>query len=56
MATFWEKAAHSADHMFSLYLTVCNVSYFPFWFEGGIWVLISSVPDHCILVPFLIPI
>ena len=35
MATFWEIAAHSVDHMFSLY----------FGFEGWIWVLIASVPD-----------
>ena len=26
-------------------LTFCNFSYFPFWFEGWIWVLIASVPD-----------
>ena len=49
--TFWEKAAHSVDHMFSLYLSICNFnfSYFPFWFEGWIWVLIASVPGLCIL-------
>ena len=23
-------------------------SYFPFGFEGGIWDLIVSVPDHCL--------
>ena len=29
------KAAHLVDHMFSLYiLTICNFSYFPFWFCG----------------------
>ena len=33
MATFREIAAHSVD-MFSLYLTFCNFSYFPFWFSG----------------------
>ena len=26
MTTFWEIAADSVDHMFSLYLTVCNVT------------------------------
>ena len=31
-------------------LTVCNFSYFPFWFEGGILVLIATVAGHCILV------
>ena len=30
-------------------LTLCNFSYFPFGFEGWIWVLIASVPDVGIL-------
>ena len=34
-------------------LTICSFSYFPFWFEGGIWVLIASVAGHCILVTFI---
>ena len=53
MATIWEIAAHSIDHMFS----------FVFWlfvilvishsgFEGWIRVLIASVPDLCILFTF----
>ena len=29
---FLEKGAHSVDHMFFLYFTICNYSYFPFWF------------------------
>ena len=29
MATFWEIAAFSVDHMFSLYLTIFNINYFP---------------------------
>ena len=29
----------------SCILTICNISYFPFWF----WVLIASVSDLCIL-------
>ena len=33
---------------------ICNFSYFLFGFEGWIWVLIASVPDHCILFTFLI--
>ena len=28
-------------------------SYFPFGFEGGIWDLIVSVPDHCLSFYFL---
>ena len=31
-------------------LSICNLSYFPFGFEGGIGVLITLVPGHCILV------
>ena len=31
-------------------LTICNLIYFPiFGFEGGIWVLIATAPDHCIV-------
>ena len=48
MATFWEIAAHSVDHMFSLYFDYqCS-------FEGWIWVLIASVPDLCIVFTFMI--
>ena len=28
--------------------TICYFSYFPFGFEGWIWVLIASVPGLCI--------
>ena len=35
-------------------LIICNFSYFPFWFEGWIWVLIDSVPDICILFTSLV--
>ena len=40
MATFWERAAHSVYHMFSLY--------FDFGFECGTLVLIASFPGHCL--------
>ena len=30
--------------------TICNCRYFPIWFQGGIWVPIALVPDHCIFV------
>ena len=33
-------------------LTICNISYCPFGFEGCIWVLIALVPDLCILFTF----
>ena len=32
------------DHLSSIYV----FSYFPFGFEGRIWDLIVSVPDHCL--------
>ena len=28
--------------------SVCVFSYFPFGFEGRMWDLIVSVPDHCL--------
>ena len=28
--------------------SICVFSYFPFGFEGRIWYLIVSVPDHCL--------
>ena len=31
-------------------MSFCNFSYFPFCFEGRIWVLIAPVPGHCLLV------
>ena len=34
-------------------MSICNLSYFPFSFEGGIWVLIAPVPGPCILVTFI---
>ena len=30
------------------------MSYFPFWFEGWIWVLIAPVPDLCIRFTFVV--
>ena len=43
MATFWEIAAHSVDHILSLY----------FDFEAWIWVLIAPFPDLCTLFTFV---
>ena len=34
MATFWEIAAPSVYHMFSIILSFSYFSYFPFWFRG----------------------
>ena len=46
MATFWEIAAHSVGHMFSLYLDYIVILVISrFGFRDWIWVLIASVPD-----------
>ena len=47
MATFRESAAHSLDHMFSLYF---DYFYFPFWFRGRDFG--SDCSGFCILVNF----
>ena len=54
MATLWEIAAHSVDHMFPLYFDYAFVILVisRFSFEGWIWVLVSSVPDLCILLAY----
>ena len=31
---------------------ICNLNYFRFGFEGGIWVLIAPDPGYCILFSF----
>ena len=40
----WERAASTFRKLLSVYV----FSYFPFGFEGRIWDLIVSVPDHCL--------
>ena len=53
MTTFWERAAHAVNRMFSsLCLFVALVV--PFWFRGQdlVLVLIASVPDHCLPFTF----
>ena len=34
--------------------SICVFSYFPFGFEGRMWDLIVSVPDHCL--SFYLPV
>ena len=52
MITFSERADHSVDHMFVFWLfVILFISLFGF--EGGIWVLISIVSGHCILINFI---
>ena len=41
---FIRLAAHALRKLLSIYA----FSYFPFGFEGRIWDLIASVPDHCL--------
>ena len=58
MATFWERAAHSINRMFSLhylYLLASN-----FGFVGGVLVLIAPAPNlaclfiHCVMQKLLV--
>ena len=37
-------------------MSIFNFSYFLFGFEGGLWILIASVPCHCLLVVFSLSI
>ena len=34
MATFWERAAHSVNNMFSLNMYICNFGFSHFGFKG----------------------
>ena len=43
-------------HSFRKLLSVYVFSYFPFGFEGRIWDLIVSVPDHCLSFYFIVVI
>ena len=53
VTTFWEIAAHSVGHFFSLYFVyfvMFVISHF--CFERGICLLISPVLVHCFLITF----
>ena len=41
-------------HAFRTLLSIYVFSYFPFSFEGRIWDLIISVPDHCTSFYFIL--
>ena len=43
MATFWEIAAHSVDHVLIVFRLSVILDVSRFGFEGWIWVLIASV-------------
>ena len=56
MAILWEKAAHSVDHIFSLFLTILRIILVisRFGFVGWIWVLIASVSGLCLVFTFFL--
>ena len=51
---FWKELLTRLTVRSDCILTICNLSYFPFGFRGGVWVLkyLVPVPVHCLLVPF----
>ena len=52
MATYWEKAAHSAYDMFSWYkYLIVNLVFTHLGFWSGNLFLIAPFPDRCLLVP-----
>ena len=51
----WERAVHSVYHeCFRKLPSIYVFSYFPYAFEGRMWDLIVSVPDHCLSFYFLL--
>ena len=55
MATFWEIAARSVGHMFSLsfaYLYFLFISHLGF--TKGVWLLIAPVPVHCFSITIIL--
>ena len=52
VATFWERASHSAYHMFFLLCLFVVLVVSNFGFVGGDLVLIAPVPDNCLRFPF----
>ena len=47
MATFWERAAHSVNHMFSLLCPFVALVVSHSGFKGWNLILIVPVPGHC---------
>ena len=52
MATFWERAAHSSNRIFSLLCLFVALVVSHFGFEGRTFVLIASVHVHCLPFTF----
>ena len=53
MATFWERATHSVFIELSLFCIILILVISYCGFEGGTFVLITSVPGHCLCLTFL---
>ena len=53
MDTFWERAAHMVDRVFSLIYLVVALIVSHVRFEGRTLVLMASVPDQCLLLIFV---
>ena len=55
MTTYLERAVHSVyRECFRKLPSIYVFSYFPFGFEGRMWDLIVSVPDHCLSFYFVV--
>ena len=52
VATFWERAAHSVKHMFSLLYLFVALVVSHLGYEDGNLVLIAAVPGHCFSFTF----
>ena len=52
MATFWERAAHSSNCVFSLLCLFVALVVSHFGFDGRNFVLIASVHGHCVHFTF----
>ena len=52
MATFWERAVHSVNHLFSLISLFVALVASHVGFDGRTLVLIASVPGHCLPFTF----
>ena len=48
MDTFWEKAAHSVNRVFTLVCPLVALVVSHFGFEGRTLVMMASVPGHCL--------
>ena len=54
MATFWERAAHSVNHIFSLFCVFVVLVVSHLGFEGGDLVLIVPAHGHCIPLLYIL--